>query len=453
MQRPFSTASSRPFVRPSGLPASGPLVAGLLSAGAAAFWLSAAGGALAAPPGGPPPVGVDEVRSEAVTGQNEYLGRIQAIDRVALVARVTAYLEKRLFREGSEVKKGDLLYVLEQGPFQAAVLAQRGNLAEAQANVRNASVNFRRQQALLNTPAGQKQAYDNAQAQQGANAGQVLTAEGDLQSAEINLAYTEIRAPVDGRISETSVNEGNVVTPSSGTLATIVTQDPMYVEFSVATRDVASMRKRFGANGGLAAARIRIHFADGSTYDQDAHLDYVSPIVTRQTDTLTLRGTVANPIRGGDPGSGITNRELVDGQFVTVTVEDPKPVVSLVIPRAAVLSDQQGDYVFSVDGQNKVHRTNVKLGQIVGADAVVTSGLQDHQKIVVDGVQRVHDGQAVSPQAPQPVIRDPGETRTEPADAKAAGGGGAAGNPGGGTQAAGAQGSPSPAPGGTPSRN
>jgi membrane fusion protein, multidrug efflux system len=441
MQRPFSTA----FPKVLGLPAC-TLLAGLV--------LSPTSGQAAGPggAGGPPAVGVAPVQSRSITTQSQYLGRIQAIDRVALVARVTAFLDKRLFREGTEVKKGDLLYVLEQGPFQASVLAQRGNLAEAEANIRNASVNFQRQKALLSTPAGQKQAYDNALAQQGANAGNVLTAQGNLQTAQIQLGYTEIRAPVDGRISETSVNEGNVVSPSSGTLATIVTQDPMYVEFNVATRDVMSMRNRFASSGGLGAAKIRIHFADGSTYDKDAHLDYVSPIVSTQTDTLALRGTVPNPDRGGNVTTGVSNRLLVDGQFVTVSVEDPKPVEALVVPRAAVLSDQQGDYVFTVDAQNHAQRANLHLGQTVGADAVVLSGLKAGDKVIVDGVQRVHAGQAVTPTAPQPVVRDPGEATSEPGDADAASGGGASANPGGATQAASTQGSPQPAAGGAPSR-
>ena len=128
------------------------------------------------PPSGPPTVGVATVHSAPVTSVNQYIGRIQAIDSVALIARVTGYLEQRLFTEGSDVKKGQTLYMIEQGPFQAQVLAQQGNLAQAQANVKNAAVNFQRQKSLLNTPAGQKQAFDNALATARSGEGNVLTA-------------------------------------------------------------------------------------------------------------------------------------------------------------------------------------------------------------------------------------------------------------------------------------
>ncbi len=395
---------SRPSARAVALAAFCPLAALLAS-----LVVPVTQAALAAPPAAPPPaVGVMAVHSQPVTSSAQYIGRIQAIDRVALVARVTAYLDRRLFDEGAEVKKGDLLYVLEQGPFQAQVLAQQGTLAQAQANVVNARVNFQRQAALLKTPAGQKQAYDNAAETAQSGAANVLTAQGNLQSAQIQLGYTEIRAPVDGRITSTAVNQGNVVSPTSGTLATIVTQDPMYVVFPAATRDVLGLQRKYRNSGGLGQAAVKLTLGDGSSYDHDGHLDYVSPTVSTDTDTITLRATIANPKRGQDTGgNGLTSRELVDGEFVTVTVQDPHPVQRLVIPRAAVLSDQQGDYAFTVDAQHHARRVNLKLGDIVGTDSVVLSGLTDGEGIIVDGLQRVRDGGAVSPTTPQPVVADP----------------------------------------------
>ncbi len=353
------------------------------------------------PPSGPPMVGVDTVYRAPVTSTSQYVGRIQAIDSVALVARVTAYLEQRLFTEGADVKKGQLLYMLEQGPYQAQVLAQQGNLAEAQANVRNASVNFQRQKALLNTPAGQKQAFDNALATARGNAGNVLTAQGNLQAAQINLAYTEIRSPIDGRITATAVNQGNVVSPTSGTLATIVSQDPMYVVFPVATRDVETLQKKFAGVGGLSAVKIGLLLTNGDHYDQSGTLDYVSPSVAANTDTITLRATVPNPERDGGDRGGVSSRQLADGAFVTVLISDPHPVDTLLIPRAAVLSDQQGDYVYTVDAQNHAQRADIKLGDTIDASQVVLSGLADGQKIIVDGIQRVRPGGAIRPAAPE----------------------------------------------------
>ncbi|WP_428377698.1 efflux RND transporter periplasmic adaptor subunit [Lichenicoccus sp.] len=360
-----------------------------------------------APPA--PAVGVTEVRSQPVTSVSQFIGRIQAVDSVALVARVTAFLERRLFTEGADVKKGDLLYVLEQGPFQAQVLAQQGALAQAQANIRYASLSLQRQQALLHTPAGQQSNLDNAVATAKGNAGAVLTAQGNLQSAQINLAYTEIRAPVDGRITETAVNEGNVVSPTSGTLATIVTQDPMYVEFPVATRDVVTLQKKYAALGGLGAARVHVMLTNGDTYDKAGKLDYVSPTVAANTDTIPLRATIANPERGGGDQGGVGSRQLVNGEFVTVQITDPHPVMSMIVPSAAVLSDQQGNYVFTLDAQNKAQRSNVKLGPLNGAQQVVESGLREGDRVIVDGVQRVHAGLQVQPEAPQAVVADPSE--------------------------------------------
>ena len=357
--------------------------------------------------GGPPTVGVAIVHSAPVTSTNQFFGRIQAIDSVALIARDTAFLDKRLFNGGEDVKQGQLLYVLEQGPFQAQVLAQQGNLAQAKANVRNASLSLKRQQALLHTPAGQQSNLDNAIATQGSSAGAVLTAEGNLQAAQINLGYTEIRSPIAGRISATSVNQGNVVGPTSGTLATVVSQDPMYVIFPVATREVQSLQKKFAAVGGLASAKIELLLTDGTTYDKSGTLDYVAPTVSTNTDTITLRATVPNPERDGGDKGGVSSRELVDGAFVTVVIADPHPVVSILIPRAAVLADQQGDYVYVVDAQNQAQRANVKLGQTIQAKQVVLSGLKDGQHIIVDGLQLVHMGAKVKPAAPETGVGDP----------------------------------------------
>src|SRR5215472_11580416 len=186
-------------------------------------------------PSGPPAVGVVRAERQQITQTDEFIGRIQSIGRVALVARVTAFLEKRLFVEGTEVKKGDLLYQLEQPPFQAQVDFNKANVAQLEAQHRNAELTLERAQFLLKTVAGQQSNVDAALASERSLAAQIAGAQAQLATAQINLAYTEIRAPIDGRISATEVTEGNVVTPTSGTLATLVSQDPMYVIFPIST--------------------------------------------------------------------------------------------------------------------------------------------------------------------------------------------------------------------------
>lgn len=365
--------------------AAGSLAAGLLPTSATAQMSQA-----------PPAVGVVAARRIPIIETNEFIGRVQAVSRVALVARVTAFLEQRLFVEGSEVKRGDLLYRLEQPPFQADVQARQAAVAQASALLENATITLNRAQALLHTPAGQRSTVDDALAQQRSYAAQVLSAQANLTTAEINLSYTEIHAPIDGKISRTNVTEGNVVGPSSGTLATIVSQDPMYVLFPMPTRTALELRNRYkGAEFGAVVVRIRL--PTGRLYPVAGRLDYTDPTISTNTDTITARAVIANPLTPGENANQPGARPLVDGEFVTVLVQGITPVEVLGIPRAAVLSDQQGDYVFVVNGANRALQRRVQLGQSTPSVAAVISGLADGEQVIVDGIQRVHAGQVVSP--------------------------------------------------------
>ncbi len=362
-----------------------------------------AAGAAAQPAAGPPAVGVVRVAREQITQSNEFVGRIQSIGRVSLVARVTAFLEKRDFVEGTEVKKGDLLYLLEQAPFQAQVDFNKANVAQLDAQHTFAAQQLARAGYLLHTPAGQQQAVDQTVSNERALTAQVAAAKAQLETAEINLGYTEIRAPIDGKISMTAVTEGNVVSPTSGTLATLVSQDPMYVIFPVAQRTALELRDKYVPKGGFNAVVIRVRLPDGKIYRQVGHLDYVSPTTDQNTDTLTLRGVIPNPVLvAAGPGQP-TLRELSDGEFVTVLLEGVQPVAALAIPRAAVLTDQQGDYVYVVDKQNRAQVRRVHLGQSTPSTAVVTSGLNEGELVISEGVQRARPGAVVSPGPASPM--------------------------------------------------
>jgi membrane fusion protein (multidrug efflux system) len=342
-------------------------------------------------------VGVVRTERQQITQTDEFIGRIQAVNRVALVARVTGFLEKRMFVEGSEVKQGDLLYLLEQPPFQAQVDASQATVAQLEAQHLNSQQTLNRAQELLRTQSGPQTNVDSAMAAERALAAQIVGARAQLKTAQINLGYTEIRAAIDGKITSTAVTEGNVVSPSSGTLATVVSQDPMYVIFTVANRTRIDLRNRYATRGGYDAVVIKLRLPDGQMYGQDGKLDYVAPTVGETTDTIAFRGLVANPVfpgmRQGQPGS----RELVDGEFVTVLLEGVEPIMVLGIPRAAVLSDQQGDYVYVVDGQNKAQVRRIQLGQSTPSTAVVTNGLQEGELVISEGLQRVRAGATVSP--------------------------------------------------------
>lgn len=353
-----------------------------------ALVLLAGGAAMAQQPGGPPPaVGVVAATRRPVTQSSEYIARIQATNRVNLVARVSAFIDEVMFTEGAEVRKGDLLYRLEQAPFRADVQAKEATVEQFKAQLQNAQLVLGRAEALLKTPAGQRSSYDAASAAEKALQAQILGAEAQLQTARINLDYTEIRAPIDGKIGRTAVTAGNYVNTGTGTLVSIVSQDPMYVVFPVSTRTVIELQRR--STGRASAPVIRIRLPDGSLYGQTGRLDFVDNSVTGNTDTMILRGSVPNPRQGA-------GRTLVDGELVTAVLEDVEPTDALAVPRAAVLADQEGDYVLVVGSDNKADKRRVKLGQSTPAFASITSGLNDGENVIVEGIQRVRPGQPVS---------------------------------------------------------
>jgi membrane fusion protein (multidrug efflux system) len=346
----------------------------------------------------PPQVGVVRVVKKPMRETSEFVGRIQATDRVNLVARVTAFLEEIDFKEGAEVHKGDLLYRLEQPPFEADVAAKAAQVAQYQAQLQNAQITRKRAELLLHTPAGQQSTLDDARANELALQAELMQAEANLRLSKINLGYTEIRAPIDGKIGRTNVTVGNVVSPSSGTLATIVSQDPMYVLFPVSLREVLDLRQRYADQGGLERVVLRLRLPDGRIYGESGHLDFVDNTVSQNTDTLLLRGVVPNPPLGGEKGGRqMVSRELTDGEFVTVILEGVQPVEALTVPRAAVLTDMAGDYVYVVGPGNRIEQRRIVLGQTTPADAVVLKGLNEGELIVLEGLQKVRPGQVVTP--------------------------------------------------------
>ena len=404
--------------------------------------------ALAQAPGGPPPaVGVVTVEAATITETSEFVGRVQAVERVSITARVTAFLEKRLFTEGTEVRAGDVLYKLERGPFEAETSRQEAAVADTSARLANATIQLNRAEALLQTAAGHRSTVDDAIMAQRSQAAQVAAAQAILRQARINLDYTDIKAPIAGQISRSAISPGNVVTPASGPLATIVSQDPMYVTFPVAARVLSDLRARYAGKGGLDAVRVRLKLPDGRAYGQTGRIDYVDPTVSPGTDTILTRAVIPNPPLGTpEPGRPI-ERALTDGAFVTVSVEGIRPVTALGIPRAAVLSDQSGNFVYVVSAENKVERRPVKLGQSTPALAVILDGLKQGETVILEGLQRARPGIQVTP---GPVSAGPG---TASPGAAGPGAPGAASAPGAGAAVPGAPGTrPANAPSGTGGR-
>ena len=204
---------------------------------------------------------------------------------------------------------------------------------------------LQRAQALLHTPAGQQSNVDLALATYLSDQAMVQTAQAQLQTAQINLGYTQIRAPISGVIGATTVNVGNVVGPQSGVLATIVAEDPMYVDFSLPMADALKFRAQ------ASRMDLLLQLPDGSTYAQTGKVDFINNQVTQNTDTLAWRATIANP-----------GHALTDGEFVTVTLRAQQAQSRVVIPLAAIIADQLGDYVLEVGPGNIVTRHDVTLG-------------------------------------------------------------------------------------------
>ena len=348
-------------------------------------------------PSGPPAVGVIKAERRPMTDTYEFNGRVQAINSVNIDARVTAFLDKQLFTEGTDVKKGDLLYVLERAPFQASVDVQKAAIAQAEAQLENGKIQLWRAQQLVQKNAGTQQAVDTAEATQRTQAAQLLAAQAQLDIAQINLDYTEIHSPIDGRIGRSSVTIGNVVSPASGTLTTVVSQDPIYVVFPVPTRRAIELREEYAKSGGFDAVKIRLRLPDGKIYAFAGKLDFVDNAIARDTDTLTVRGVIPNPMLGSEAAGGVKLRELVADEFVTVLLESVKPREVIAVPRAAILSDQEGSYVYIVDDHNTARQRRVRLGQMTPETAGIADGLKEGEQIIVEGVQRARANAPVTP--------------------------------------------------------
>jgi membrane fusion protein, multidrug efflux system len=335
------------------------------------------------------PVGVVRAELKSISSTADFVGRVESINRVQIVARVTGFLEQVKFLEGDLVKEGAPLYLIEQGLFKAAVESAQGALERSKAAKTLTEIQLQRAQELLNRQAGTAVTRDQALASDQQAAGQILTDQANLETAKINLGYTEITSPIAGKVGRTNITKGNVVGPDSGSLTLVVSQDPMYVLFPVSQTQVLTARKEGQTH--IDDIKVMLRFSDGSTYDEVGHIDFVDVTVDRATDAVTVRAVIANP-------KGL----LIDSQLVRVLLESGTPTEKLVIPQAALIADQQGGYVFIVDdGKAAVRR--IKVGEESGTGVTIESGLSAGDLVIVEGLQNLRPGTLVRA-TPMPAI-------------------------------------------------
>ena len=337
--------------------------------------------------GAPPPaVLVQTAELKPLGARSEFIGRVAAVDKVDLRARVKGYLGPRKFTDGDPVKQDQVVFTIEPDTYQAAVDQKTAQRDAAKAALTNSEIQFKRAAELLRTNTGTQAVYDQRQSEQLQARAALEEAEAALRDAQINLSYTEIKSPITGRIGRAAASPGNLVSPDSGVLATVVSESPMRVLFSVTQRELLEARKAGGSGGDGLVVQLRL--ADDTLYSEKGKLDFLDVTVDPRTDGQIIRAVFDNK-----------NNTLTDGMTVRVVLEAEKAPTVIAIPEAAVALDQGGAYVFVVNDKNVAEQRRVKIG--AGRDGLLTveQGLKAGEKVIIQGQQRVRSGMTVAPSA------------------------------------------------------
>ncbi len=346
-----------------------------------------AGGAAGAPP--PPAVLVTPIRVENVAPSYSFIGHVVAIQSVQVVARVTAFIEKEPAKQGSDVKAGETLFELQKTQYQAAVQSAQAQLDGANAAVRNAQLVHDRAARLANQGFEAQANLDQATATLQQDQANVLAAQANLAQAALNLSYCTVVSPIDGRIGAVTLTVGNLVTPSTPPLLTVNQLDPIRVVFSVSDRTLVGVKQRTGVNDKQLASALVVDLVlpDGSKYGHSGTISFLNNEVDPQTGTVSIYADFPNP-----------NRLLLPGSYVTTDVRRDQPQEAALVPVAAVQTEQSGSFVLVVGPDNVVRQQPVELGRQIGQDYIASKGLQAGERVIVEGVQKVHPGQKVNPQ-------------------------------------------------------
>lgn len=330
----------------------------------------------------PPPAVV--VATAAMTDLSEsasFTGRVAATEKVDIFARVSGFLEDRRFTEGARVAKGDVLYLIQDEDYRAAVTETRGTIAGVEAERRLAEIERDRKAELVRREAVAQAELDIAEAQLGKVDGQLAQLDGSLARAELQLSYTEVTAPFDGITGLSTADVGALVGPETGPLSTLTQLDPIEVVFSVATAIFLDYEARVARGEASREATVGLRLPNGTDFPEPGDINFVSADVDQGTDTVTVRAIFDNP-------DGV----LLDGALVGVTLEGRDTEQVLTVPGQAVQRDQQGAFVMVVGDDDTVEQRRVEVARTTEGLAVISSGLEVGERVVTEGINKVRPG-------------------------------------------------------------
>src|SRR5215469_1808571 len=343
----------------------------------------------------PPKVVVVQPKAQAVTDYVELTGNAAAITSVNLVARVEGYLESQVFQDGAVVKKDDLLFKIQQDQYKAQLIQAQAQVQAANAAIEYARTEIARYRALVKHEAAAQTEVDHWVYEKASGEAKLLGAQAQVTLAQLNLGYTEVRAPFDGQMSKAQIYPGNLVgSPGqqSTALATIYQIDPIYVVANLGEQDALKIRQNLDqkrlTQADLPKIPIQVALQNETDFPRRGVLEYVSPGLDPATGTLLIRGKVENP-----------NRDLLPGFFVRIRLPmERSSQNTLLVPDRALQEDQGGRYLLAVDKDGIVEKRYVQLGELFNGLRAITSGVTAEDRIIVGDLWRVSPGQKVTPQ-------------------------------------------------------
>lgn len=349
----------------------------------------------AKPKPAPAPVEAAQVITKDVRVANEFNGRVWATNNVDIRPRVTGYIDRIAFREGQMVHKGDLLYVIDPRPYKDAADSAKAELDREHAAANFANIQEERAQRLKQSDAVSQEELQNRNSDLLQSGARVKAAEAAVAAAELNLSYTEVRSPIDGRISRTQLTQGNLAQADQTVLTTVVSVNPVYVYFDCDEQSYLRFQQSSHHGNGVGAENpVRIALADEQGFPHAGHIDFVDNQLNPTTGTIRARVVVANP-----------DNTLTPGLFARVQLESAKPTQAVLIDDKAILTDQDRKYVYVVGPDNTAQRKDVVLGGMTDGLRIVKDGLASQDRVVVGGFQLIYFPGA--PIAPKDVSMEP----------------------------------------------